>query len=134
VQVVSQPYEQWHHRAFILTMLTDGRSLFVLLEYRSTGVANQLVESGIIELDKRGLECFLEATMFSTPGLLRVGFIVVGWTNMVFVRRNPSKDWTRLVHELQAHPISILWRPVSGRYIGGETVLPWSGKTRDAKL
>jgi hypothetical protein len=106
----------------------------VLREYRSTGVARQLIEFGISEVDKQGLECFLEGTVFSTPGLLRVGFVVVGWTNMVFARRNPSKDWKRLVNELQAHPVSILWRPKMGGYIEGETVLPWTGKVRDAKL
>jgi GNAT superfamily N-acetyltransferase len=114
--------------------LADGQCLFVLLEYRSTGVAKQLIDAGIVEADKRGLECFLEGTMFSTPGLLRVGFIVVDWTNLVFPRRDPSKDWKRLVNELQSHPISIMWRPKMGRYIEGKTVLPWSGKTREAKL
>ncbi|KAH5466269.1 hypothetical protein HBI55_245870 [Parastagonospora nodorum] len=113
---------------------SDGQCLFVLLEYRSTGVAKQLIDSGIIEADSLGLEVFLEGTTFSTPGLLRVGFIVIGWVNLVFARRNPSKDWTRLVNELQSHPISIMWRPRLGRYIEGETLLPWTGKTRNAKL
>jgi hypothetical protein len=126
--------EQRHALAYILTTLTDGQCLFVLREYRSTGVANVLIKHGINEVDERRVECFLEGTMFSTPGILRAGFIVVGWSNMVFARRDPSKDWTRLVHELQAHPISIMWRPKLGRYIEGETVLPWSGKVRISKL
>lgn len=93
-----------------------------------------MLEFAVTESDKLGVEFFLEGTIFSTPGCLRIGFIIIGWTNMVFARQNPSKDWKRLVHQLQAHPTSIMWRPKHGLYVEGETVLPWTGKVRDAKL
>jgi hypothetical protein len=92
------------------------------------------MHAGLQQIDKLGLETFLEGTSLSTPGLLGVGFIVITWTNMVFRRENPSAHWKRLVHNIQSHPISILWRPRLGRYIEGETILPWTGKPREAKL
>lgn len=108
--------------------------MFVLPDYRATGVATLMLDFCIKEVDKLGLEIFLEGTIFNTPGLLRQGFIVVGWTNMIFRRRKQSEDWTRLVHDLQAHPIGILWRPRQGAYVEGETILPWTGRVRQAKL
>ncbi|KAF2258846.1 putative GNAT family acetyltransferase [Lojkania enalia] len=111
-----------------------GQSIFVLPDYRNAGVANQILEYCADVADKLGLECFVEGTVFSTPVLMLQGFIVIGWTNMIFTRRNPSRDWERLVHDIQSHPIGILWRPKMGKYVEGETVLPWTGKVREAKL
>ena len=43
----------------------------------------------------------------------------------------PGEDWVRLVNDLQANPVAIMWRPAGGKYLTGEAVVvPWEGKPR----
>lgn len=91
-----------------------------------------------------GLEAYSEVNQFSAPLALNGGFIIVGWADMNFAWNNnesagnesvPSKNVSRIARALQAHPIAAAWRPVGGKYVEGQTVLPWTGRARDcAKL
>lgn len=85
-------------------------------------------------IDDLGLESYLEGTFMSTPIYLKHGFIVVAHPTMLFQRENPSPSWEKLVRDMQAHPISIMWRPKGGVYREGKTILPWKGKVRQYKL
>lgn len=42
------------------------------------------------------------------------GFRVLQRLNMVFHRNNPTQDWLDLVQDMQAHPVTIMWRPKGG--------------------
>ncbi|KAI1214202.1 uncharacterized protein F4807DRAFT_118050 [Annulohypoxylon truncatum] len=111
-----------------------GQALWVLPEYRHTGVAAQFMDFFVKVVDKLGLEAYLEASSMSTSLYLKYGFVIIKYPTLVFHRDNPSPDWTRLVHDIQSHPISIMWRPKGGKYEEGKTILPWLGKPRQAKL
>ena len=112
----------------------DGNALWVDPQYRDKAVGGALVGFCLDQIDDQYLETFMEATRLSTGIALLHGFIVVGHTNMIFPKKDPSPRWKRLVRDLQANPISILWRPVRGEYQEGETILPWEGRARTVKL
>jgi hypothetical protein len=114
--------------------MEDGNALWVEPEYRTQSVGDALVTFCLQQIDEFDLEVFMETTRLSTGIALFHGFIIVGHTNMIFQAANPSPRWKRLVHDLQTNPISIVWRPVKGRYVEGETILPWEGQARAVKL
>ncbi|RYP73133.1 hypothetical protein DL771_003769 [Monosporascus sp. 5C6A] len=127
--------QMWSWRQRLMTSAhAYGQGLWVIPEYRHLGAAAALMDSWTSTVDGLGLESYLEGTSMSTPLYLNYGFIVISHPTMVFRRKNPSPDWVSLVRDMQAHPISIMWRPKGGVYVEGETVLPWQGKPREYKL
>lgn len=93
--------------------------------------------------DALSLECFLEGSAIATPLYLQKGFVLLERPVMVFHhsvsdsdkgQSAPSEEWTRLVQGLHSEPIAIMWRPVRGDYKEGQTVLPWIGQPRRARL
>ena len=51
-------------------------------------------------------------------------------SEMHFKKSSPGEEWIRLVKQLEENPISIMWRPAGGKYVEGETVVPWEGAPR----
>lgn len=47
-----------------------------------------------------------------------------------FESSSPGEEWVRLVKQLEENPIAIMWRPAGGKYVKGETVVPWEGAPR----
>lgn len=91
--------------------------------------------------DALSLECYLEGSVVGTPLYLQKGFVLLERPVMVFSqyppqdqKDSPSEEWKRFVSGLHAEPVAIMWRPVTGEYEEGKTVLPWLGKPRMAKL
>ncbi|PHH90387.1 hypothetical protein CDD83_3837 [Cordyceps sp. RAO-2017] len=111
-----------------------GHGIWVLPDYRRGGAAAAVMNHWIEAVDKLGLEAYLESTAMSTALYLKSGFAIVEHPTMLFRRADPSQDWRRLVRQLQAQPIGIMWRPQRGGYAEGQTVLPWKGKPRRFKL
>ncbi|KAK7753106.1 hypothetical protein SLS62_004837 [Diatrype stigma] len=111
-----------------------GQGLWVIPEYRSSGAAAAVMDHWMTMVDDLYLESYLEGTFMSTPLYLKYGFIVVAHPTMVFRREDPSSGWVKLVRDMQAHPISIMWRPKGGVYQEGKTILPWEGNARESKL
>ena len=54
----------------------------------------------------------------------RYGFAMMHLAEMKFDDESPGEEWWRLVKDLQANPAAIMWRPIGGRYVHGETVVP----------
>ena len=100
--------------------------LFVHPEHRRRGAARQLVEWGVHEADRLGLETFIEATDDGKPLYEACGFTYMSTNYWESVKRNPSKKWIELSEYFQT-PIHnyLMWRPKGGIFVEGETVVPW---------
>ena len=81
--------------------------------------------------DEMGVEAYVEGTYLGKPLYEKYGFVVVEYKHMEFENENPSEEWKRIVHDLQANPTATMWRPKGGKYEKGKTVIPWEGKPRD---
>ena len=104
--------------------------LFTHPEYRNQGAAGLLVEWGTQQADKLGIESYVEGTYLGRKVYERCGFAMMHIAEMFFQNELPGKEWTRLVEDMQSNPVAIMWRPVGGKYIEGETVVPWEGAPR----
>lgn len=88
------------------------------------------MEWGTQEADKRGCEAYVEGTYLGRRVYERYGFAVMHISEMHFENPSPGEEWKRLVKELLENPVAIMWRPVGGKYVKGETVVPWEGAPR----
>ncbi|KAI4150567.1 MAG: hypothetical protein L6R39_002250 [Caloplaca ligustica] len=100
--------------------------LFVHPEHRRRGAGRQLINWGVREADRLGLEAFIEATDDGKPAYEATGFTYMGTQYWESARRNPSEKWVELERYLQT-PIHnyLMWRPKGGRFVEGETAIPW---------
>ena len=116
-------------------MGTGGNALWALPEYRSQGATELIMNEFVRHMDALGMEGYLEATDMGFELYQRYGFVAIARPHMSF---SEAKGWSargrRLIHDIQAHPVWIMWRPAGGEYRDGETVLPWEGKPRHLKL
>lgn len=105
--------------------------LFVHPTHRFRGAARQLITWGIREADRLGLETFIEATDDGKPCYEALGFVYMGTHYWESAKRNPSKEWSRWSAYLGT-PIHtyLMWRPVGGVFVEGETVVPWEEEKR----
>ncbi|MCJ1421309.1 hypothetical protein MMC32_007672 [Xylographa parallela] len=100
---------------------------FVRPGYRRRGVGNMLVEWGTKKADEMHLEAFVEATNDGRPLYARHGF---HFMNLLLLDAKmvdePSEQWKSLAKELQLPMVvHVMWRPIGGKFIDGETVIPW---------
>lgn len=95
--------------------------LFTHPSHRRRGAASLLLNWGMREADRLGLEIFLEATDDGKPCYEAHGFLYMGTNYWEAAKRNPSKEWAALERYLQT-PIHtyLMWRPVLGRLEGEE--------------
>ncbi|KAI1307413.1 hypothetical protein F5Y03DRAFT_352171 [Xylaria venustula] len=127
--------QMWSWRPKMMaTAHADGQGIWVLPEYRQQGAAEALMEFWMASVDSLGVEAYLEASSLAASLYLKYGFVVIKYPTLTFHSEEPSAEWLDLVHDMQSHPISIMWRPKGGKYVEGKTVLPWLGKPRMWKL
>ncbi len=88
------------------------------------------MEWGIREADKRGYEAYVEGTFLGRGVYERYGFVVMHIAEMHFENPSPGQEWVRLVKQIMENPVAIMWRPAGGKYVKGETVIPWEGAPR----
>lgn len=83
-------------------------------------------QTGIKEADRLKLEAFIEATDDGKPCYEASGCVYMGTNYWEAAKRNPSNKWRELERYSQM-PIHtyLMWRPVGGRFVEGETVVPW---------
>lgn len=83
-------------------------------------------QTGIKEADRLKLEAFIEATDDGNPCYEASGCVYMGTNYWEAAKRNPSNKWRELERYSQM-PIHtyLMWRPVGGRFVEGETVVPW---------
>ena len=103
--------------------------LFVHPEHRRRGAASLLMRWGMEKADELGLEAFVEATDDGKPCYEHHGFTYMNTVYMDPAKRNPSKKWSEMEKELRT-PVHLylMWRPKGGRFVDGETVVPWDNK------
>lgn len=91
-----------------------------------------LVEWGTRKADEMGVEAYVEGTELGRRVYERYGFAVMEVAEMAFEKPQGevSEEWERVAKELREKPCALMWRPVGGRYVRGETVVPWEGKAR----
>ena len=97
---------------------------FVEPSYRRRGAGNLLVQWGIKNADDMGLEAFVEATDDGKPLYAKHGFED---TNDFVLSANPPEqtdELLKLQQDLYFHGY-FMWRPVGGKFVKGETILPW---------
>ncbi|SPQ21217.1 5484286f-38bf-46be-85b9-cb144f630e3b [Thermothielavioides terrestris] len=123
-----------------ITFPFHGHALWIMPAYRHLGAGAALLDFWLADVDRLGLESYLEGSVVATSLYLEKGFVLLERPVMVFryFPKNksdaPSAEWPHLVRRLHAEPIAIMWRPAGGVYEEGKTVLPWVGKPRRAKL
>ena len=113
-----------------LTLIAVLNILFTHPDYRNQGAAGLVVEWGTLEADKRGLEAYVEGTYLGRKVYERYGFGVMHMAEMAFENASLTAEWRRLVENMRANPCAIMWRPLGGNYVKGETVVPWEGAPR----
>ena len=90
-----------------------------------------LIEWGLAEADRRGMEAYVEGTYLGRSVYERNGFVVMHKVDSKFETSNPGQEWLRMVVEMRENPVAIMWRPAGGLYVEGSTVVPWEGKPRE---
>jgi len=95
-------------------------------EYRRRGIGNTLVEWGTKKADEMRVEAFVEATEDGRPLYARHGFHYMNAIVLDAKVDEPSEQWKALGKRLRL-PIVLhaMWRPIGGRFVDGETVVPW---------
>lgn len=112
-----------------------GNALWALPKYRSRGATELIMDEFVRHMDALGMEGYLEATEMGFALYQRYGFVAIARPRMRFSEhKERSTQGRRLIHEVQAHPVWIMWRPAGGEYRDGETVLPWEGRAKRIKL
>ncbi len=106
--------------------------LFTHPEHRNKGAAGLLVEWGTQQADKLGIEAYVEGTYLGRKVYEKYGFVMMHMAEMVFLESNesPGQKWRHMVKDMQNNPTAIMWRPAGGKYVKGETVVPWEGTPR----
>ena len=90
-------------------------------------------EWGVQKADELGFETYVESGamakgVYESHGFVHVDTVTLEFRSLV---PEPSEEWKRYVEKLIAMPNVIMWRPISGKYGKGKTVIPWLGKPLD---
>ncbi|KAL8907645.1 MAG: hypothetical protein Q9207_001297 [Kuettlingeria erythrocarpa] len=85
-----------------------------------------MVSPGVKEADRLNLETFIEATDLGKLTYEACGFVYAGTNYLESAKRNASPEWKELERDMQT-PIHMyrMWRPAGGKWVEGETQLPW---------
>ncbi|KAL4956945.1 hypothetical protein BDW69DRAFT_181080 [Aspergillus filifer] len=102
---------------------------FTLPTYRRQGLATLFMDWGMKIADKRGMEAWLDASEFGAPLYEKYGFRKIGVNP---VRPVPGKElseeekkgWESCERDLLPIDYTVMWRPVGGVFVEGETVVP----------
>ena len=74
--------------------------LFTHPDFRRKGVGSLIINWGIEQADRLGLECFFEATREGKPCYERFGFKVVEENTLHMEKEDPDKEWRTLEKKL----------------------------------
>jgi hypothetical protein len=103
---------------------SDVHSLWLQPQYRGLGAADSLFDAVQVQIDRLGLETFIEggaklAPMYSPYGCLMAKLVV--WDLPQDFR---SADCRAMVAKLRNEPGIIMWRPPFGKFVKGKTEVP----------
>ena len=85
-----------------------------------------LVEWGTKKADEMHVEAFVEAADDGRPLYARHGFHFMNSFVLDAKIDEPSEQWKALVRKLRVPIVNhYMWRPIGGKFVEGETVIPW---------
>ncbi|RHZ61797.1 putative GNAT family acetyltransferase [Aspergillus thermomutatus] len=104
---------------------------FALPEYRGQGLGHLFMRWGVGKADAMGLEAWLDASEFGEPLYKKYGFRKVLFNS---VKPIPSrqlsdeeqKEWTHCEQTFLPINATVMWRPIVGKYVEGDTPMPWN--------
>ncbi|MCJ1306852.1 hypothetical protein MMC25_000495 [Agyrium rufum] len=108
-------------------------ALFVHPSHRRRGIGSLLTEWGARKADALNYEAYIEGTALGTPVYEKHGYVTMKMLRLNFDHYQgemgeKSEEFIGLRRQLEASEAALMWRPRGGKYIKGETVLPWTGK------
>lgn len=103
----------------------DLNIIFTHPNYRRQGVGDLIMKWGTQKADAMGVEMWLDATVYGVPLYKKHGFIVVHENDIGPKSDDPSEEWKEIADRLAPMTMWQMWRPVGGKYVGGNLVRPW---------
>ncbi|PQE26549.1 hypothetical protein CJF30_00001284 [Rutstroemia sp. NJR-2017a BBW] len=101
---------------------------FTIPEWRRRGAGKLMMEWGVKKADEMNVPSFVEASESGTLLYEKFGFMTFGKIDVNTEKENASAEWKRLQKELPPDTQYLMWRPVQGAFILGQTSLPWESK------
>lgn len=95
-------------------------------DYRRRGVGRLLMQWGHERIDDLGYESFIEGSPMGRWLYEEFGYRRVVSLHVDLEKRNPSEEWSRLLHECRPPAILLLWRPPRGNWDGNLPDGPWA--------
>jgi GNAT superfamily N-acetyltransferase len=101
---------------------------FALPEYRGMGLSHLFLRWGVEKADALGLEAWLDASEFGAPVYKKYGFreVVSNSVKPIPTRKlsdEEQKEWMHCEETFLPIDERVMWRPVLGKYVEGETPL-----------
>jgi hypothetical protein len=106
-------------------LLIDLNIIFTQSEYGRQGAGDLIMNWGINKAKEMGVEMWLDATIYGVPLYKKHGFMPVIEISLVPKSDDTDDEWKKLERELGPMSLTVMWRPASGPYEEGKTVLPW---------
>ncbi|KAI1778862.1 hypothetical protein F4818DRAFT_437663 [Hypoxylon cercidicola] len=99
--------------------------IFTHHEYRRQGAAQQIMDWGTRKADELGLEMFLDSSSMAKPLYELNGFVAVQ-DNLVHPQKSdPDEKWKEMERAVGPFTLTVMWRPVGGKYEERKTRKPW---------
>lgn len=119
------PANTYPHDSIVLNIA------FTVLEHRRKGVANLFLKWGLNRADELDLGTWLDASELGQPVYEKLGFHSHNLNKVSPVipasyTAEQKAEWEKLEKEILPVCAMMMWRPVGGKFVEGETVLPWS--------
>ena len=97
----------------------------VLPTHRRRGFASMMTAWGMRQAAALRLEVFMHASDDSRWVYERHGLRVIEKLELDMRRLDASDEWEQLRHNFGPFSYNIMWKPIDGVYVEGETRLPW---------
>ncbi|EED18764.1 conserved hypothetical protein [Talaromyces stipitatus ATCC 10500] len=104
--------------------------IFTLPEYQRKGIGRAIMKWGLRKADQLGLESWLDASPFGYSLYHSVGFLTYGSNNVSIkmhedYNQGQQAEWEEYKKIMLPVEHAVMWRPVGGKFVVGETVTPW---------
>ncbi|TVY18265.1 hypothetical protein LARI1_G005073 [Lachnellula arida] len=103
--------------------------IFTLPAYRRQGAADLIMDWGTKKAKEMGVEMWLDATIYGIPLYKKHGFVVVSENSLDPKSDKPNEEWKKIEEELTPMTMWPMWRPASGPYEEGKSVVPSVGES-----
>ncbi|EAW15043.1 putative GNAT family acetyltransferase [Aspergillus clavatus NRRL 1] len=131
MQQFEHPREQMARRAHAFLHIA-----FALPQYRGQGLSHLFMKWGVSKADSLGLEAWLDASKYGAPVYEKYGFRKIQPNPVKPVpsrelTEEEQKEWAICEQTILPLNATVMWRPVGGTFVEGETPIPWQQETPD---